>query len=182
MRTKQLFLILALLCAMVQGAWAQKALYEATAGDVGKVVCNNGHLHPAKTAVTGGCTAVGILGRVTADGYGLIIALQNAPEQTWNTIDEWASVTAYTTLKLLPDGGARGSLTSITTLGETTVSDWCVAQKSDYEAIFTNLGSTKNGTDGTTFDGNVNTYITGAGGTALDGMYWSATSRYESYG
>ena len=181
---QKIFLLFALFCAAAQGAWAQKALYEATAGDVGKVVCNNGHLHPAKTAVTGGCTAVGILGRVTADGYGLIIALQNAPEQTWNTIDEWASVTAYagTTLKLLPDGGARGSLTSITTLGETTVSDWCVAQKSDYEAIFTNLGSTKNGTDGTTFDGNVNAYITGAGGTALDGMYWSATSRYESYG
>jgi hypothetical protein len=51
-----------------------------------------------------------------------------------------------------------------------------VAQKSDYEAIFINLGSTKSDSDGTTYDGNVNAYITtGVGGTALSGGYWSAT-------
>ena len=175
---QKFFLLFVLLCAAAQGAWAQKALYEATAGDVGKVVCNNGHLHPAKTAVTGGCTAVGILGRVTADGQGLILALQDATSQTWNTINSWTSVTAYagTTLKLLPDGGARGSLTSYTTLGSTTVSNWCVAQKSDYEAIFTNLGSTTGDKDGKTYDANVNAYITtGVGGTAISGRYWSAT-------
>ena len=181
---QKIFLLFVLLCAAAQGAWAQKALYEATAGDVGKVVCNNGHLHPAKTAVTGGCTAVGILGRVTADGQGLILALQDATSQTWNTINSWTSVTAYagTTLKLLPDGGARGSLTSYTTLGSTTVSNWCVAQKSDYEAIFTNLGSTKGDDDGKTYDANVNAYITGAGGTALDDKYWSATEYNVYYG
>ena len=181
---QKFFLLFVLLCAAAQGAWAQKALYEATAGDVGKVVCNNGHLHPAKTAVTGGCTAVGILGRVTADGQGLILALQDATSQTWNTINSWTSVTAYagTTLKLLPDGGARGSLTSYTTLGSTTVSNWCVAQKSDYEAIFTNLGSTKGDDDGKTYDANVNAYITGAGGTALDDKYWSATEYNVYYG
>ncbi|MBR4594317.1 MAG: hypothetical protein IKO33_07050, partial [Bacteroidaceae bacterium] len=181
---KRLFLLFALLCAAAQGAWAQKALYETTAGDVGKVVCNNGHLHPAKTAVTGGCTAVGILGRVTADGYGLIIALQDAPKQTWDAINSWTSVTAYagTTLKLLPDDNARGSLTSYTTLGETTVSNWCVAQKSDYEAIFENLGSTRGDESGKTYDANVNAYITGAGGTAIESIYWSATEVYDYYG
>ncbi|WP_294748386.1 hypothetical protein [uncultured Prevotella sp.] len=123
-----------------------------------------------------GCTAVGILGNLTADGHGLIIALQDATSQTWNTINGWTSVTTYagTTLKLLPDG-TRGSLTSITKLGSVAVSNWCVAQKSDYEAIFINFGSTTRGTDGTTYDHNVNAYITGAGGTALDGMYWSAS-------
>ena len=51
-----------------------------------------------------------------------------------------------------------------------------MAQKSDYEEIFTNLGSTTGDFRGKTYDTNVNAYITtGVGGTALDGNYWSAT-------
>ena len=154
-----------------------RLLSDATTGDVGKVVCAAGHLHPAKTVVPDGCTAVGILGKVTETGRGLIIALQNAPEQTWLDINGWNSVTAYagTTLKQLPNDATRGSLTSYTTLGKTTVSNWCVAQKSDYEAIFINLGSKKSDKDGYTYDANVNAYITGAGGTAIDGKYCSAS-------
>ena len=157
-------------------------LSAATTADVGKVVCSDGHLHDAKTAVPAGCTAVGILGKVTETGHGLILALQDATSQTWNTIDGWASVTTYasTTLKVLPDDAARGSLTSYTTLGETAVSNWCVAQKSDYDAIFTNLGSTTGDYDGNTYDANVNDYIiTGVGGTAISGSYWSATEESD---
>ena len=61
-------------------------LSAATAEDIGKVVCAAGHLHDAKTAVPAGCTAVGILGKVTETGHGLILALQNAISQTWNTM------------------------------------------------------------------------------------------------
>ena len=154
-------------------------LSAATTEDVGKVVCAAGHLHDAKTAVPTGCTAVGILGKVTETGQGLILALQNASAQNWNTVNGWASVTAYagTTLKVLPNDAARGTnLTSYTTLGETTVSNWAVAKKSDYEAIFTNLGSTTSDSDGTTYDDNVNAFITtGVGGTAISGENWSAT-------
>ena len=156
-----------------------RPLSTATASDYGKVVCDKGHLHPAKTAVPDGCTAVGILGKVTETGCGLILALKDATSQTWNTINGWTSVTTYadTELKVLPDDAARGAnLTSYAALGTTAVSDWAVAQKSDYEAIFTNLGSTTGDKDGKTYDGNVNAYITtGVGGTALDGNYWSAT-------
>ena len=155
----------------------------ANTANYGMVVCAAGHLHPAKTAVPSGCTAVGILGKVTATGHGLILALKNATAQTWNTINGWTSETTYagTTLKLLPDDAARGTnLTSYTTLGGTTVSNWAVAQKSDYEAIFTNLGSTVY-KDGYTYDGNVNAYITtGVGGTAISGDNWSATERVGS--
>ena len=155
-----------------------RPLSTATASDYGKVVCDKGHLHPAKTAVPDGCTAVGILGKVTETGCGLILALKDATSQTWNTINGWTSVTTYadTELKVLPDDAARGAnLTSYAALGTTAVSDWAVAQKSDYEAIFTNLGSTTD-SDGMTYDANVNAYITtGVGGTALDGNYWSAT-------
>jgi len=153
---------------------------EATTSDYGKVVCAAGHLHDAKTAVPRPCTAVGILGKVTTTGHGLILSLKDAPQQTWNTINGWTSASyAGTTLKVLPDDAARGTnLTSYTTLGGTTVSNWAVAQKSDYEAIFTNLGSTTSDNDGMTYDGNVNAYITtGVGGTAITDVYWSATFR-----
>ena len=168
-------------------AAAYKLLSAATAEDIGKVVCAAGHLHEAKTAVPAICTAVGILGKVTETGHGLILALQDATSQNWNTINGWTSVTTYagTTLKVLPDDAARGAnLTSYTALGTTAVSNWAVAQKSDYEAIFQNLGSTIND-DGYTYDGNVNAYITtGVGGTALDYIYWywSATEYNDERG
>ena len=152
-------------------------LSAATAEDIGKVVCAAGHLHDAKTAVPAGCTAVGILGKVTETGHGLILALQDATSQTWNTIFSWAWPTyAGTRLRVLPDDAARGvKLTSYTALGATAVSNWAVAPKSDYEAIFTNLGSTASYWDGQPYDDNVNAYITGAGGAALYGEYWSAS-------
>lgn len=157
-------------------------LSTATTADYGKVVCAAGHLHDAKTAVPAGCTAVGILGKVTSTGHGLILALQDATSQTWNTIFSWAWPTyAGTKLRVLPDDAARGKqLTSYTALGATAVSNWAVAQKSDYDAIFTNLGSTTGDRDGKTYDGNVNAYITtGVGGAALYGEYWSATSNSD---
>ena len=159
-----------------------KMLSAATTADLGKVVCAQGHLHDAKTAVPEGCTAVGILGKVTGKGKGLILALKDATSQSWNTINGWTSVTTYagTTLKILPDNAARGSLTSYTSLGGITVSNWAVAQKDDYEAIFTNLGSQAGDeTAGIRFDDNVNAYMTTrVGGEGLEtgsNGYWTAT-------
>ena len=159
-----------------------KLLSAATAEDIGKVVCAAGHLHDAKTAVPDGCTAVGILGKVTGTGHGLILALKDATSQEWNTINGWTSASyAGTTLKVLPDDAARGSLTSYTALGENTVSNWAVAQKSDYDAIFTNLGSKTGDSDGMTYDANVNAYITtGVGGDAIDGANWSTSENNGS--
>ena len=160
------------------------ALSSATAEwDLGAVACNDGQLYMEKKAAPSGKAAVGIVGKVTETGHGLILALQDATSQTWNTINGWPSQTYYagTTLKLLPDG-ARGSLTSYMNLGSSLsdliwVSNWCVAQKDDYSAIFQNLGSTDVNSNGTTYDGNVNAYITtGVGGTAMtSNNYWSAT-------
>ena len=82
---------------------------------------------------------------------------------------------AGTTLKLLPDDAARGSLASYTTLGSTAVSNWCVADMFDYSDIFQNLGSTAY--DGYyTYDDNVNAYFTTSiGGKALSNGSWSVT-------
>jgi len=156
------------------------ALSAVTADYLGSVVCSDGNVYPAKTAVPSGKTAVGILGKVTETGHGLILALHDATAQKWETINGWTSVDTYagTTLKLLPDG-ARGSLTSYTTLGSTGVSNWCVAQESDYEAIFKNLGYEGYNY---TYDANVNAYITtGVGGTAISGKCWSATKYNNDY-
>ena len=167
----------------VLGFGPVKLLSAATTSDIGKVVCADGHLHDAKTAVPHGRPAVGILGKVTETGHGLILALQDAKEQTWDTINGWFSTTQFaggTTLKVLPDNDARGSLTDYFWLGGTLdhilVSNWAVAQMSDYAEIFQNLGSTTRDKDGYTYDSNVNAYITtGVGGTALSDAYWSAT-------
>jgi len=168
------------------------ALSSATAEwDLGAVACSDGNLYMEKKAAPAGKTAVGILGKVTETGHGLILALQDAPSQTWNTINGWESVitSAGRTLKKLPDDEARGSLTDYMTLGSSLsdliwVSNWCVAQKSDYEEIFVNLGSTTGNSSGTTFDANVNAYITtGVGGTAMSDwrFYWSATESNDSH-
>lgn len=154
------------------------ALSAVTADYIGSVVCSDGNVYPAKTAAPSGKTAVGILGKVTSTGQGLILALKDATQQNWNTINGWTSVTTYagTTLKRLPSAALGTKLTSYTTLGSTTVSNWAVAQKSDYIDIFTNLGSTTGTTDGMTYDANVKAYITtGVGGSAFSGIYWSAT-------
>ena len=164
-----------------------KMLSAATTADLGKVVCAQGHLHDAKTAVPEGCTAVGILGKVTGTGNGLILALQDATSQQWTTIGGWTSETTYagTTLKILPDNAARDGLTSYTSLGGITVSNWAVAQQDDYEAIFTNLGSQAGDEAvGIRFDANVNAYITtGVGGDEFDtgnNGYWTATEAKKS--
>ena len=160
------------------------ALSSATAEwDLGAVACNDGYLYMEKKAVPSGKTAVGILGKVTETGHGLILALQDAAWQTWDTINGWPSVTTFagTTLKQLPEE-ALGSLKIYTFLMPTLsdpipMSSWCVAQKRDYDEIFVNLGSTDVNSNGTTYDGNVNAYITtGVGGTAMtSNNYWSAT-------
>ena len=158
------------------------ALSSATAEwDLGAVACDDGYLYMEKKAAPSGKTTLGIVGKVTETGHGLILALQDAAWQTWNTINGWPSVTTFagTTLKQLPEE-ALGSLKIYTFLMPTLsdpipMSSWCVAQKDVYSAIFQNLGSTKYD-GGYTYDANVNAYITtGVGGTAMAAFYWSAT-------
>jgi hypothetical protein len=153
------------------------SLSEVTNEHVGKIIGADGNVYASLAQAEKVTTAVGILGKVTETGHGLIMSLEDAPQQVWATIDGWASASyAGTTLKVLPDDDARGSnLPSYTTLGSATVSNWAVATRADYTAIFTNLGSTRTDSDGITYDEHVNAYITGAGGTAISGENWSST-------
>ena len=157
----------------------------ATPADVGMVVCEAGHLHTAKAPVPVGCTAVGILAHVAnpTPGQGLILALQDAPRQTWTAIQGWQSETLYngTTLKLLPDT-ARGHLAAYTQLGNIAVSGWGVGQKADYEAIFKNLGSKSADDKGTGLDSNVNVYITSANGDSITNGWCASENSHWLYG
>ena len=157
------------------------SLSEVTSEHVGKIIGADGNVYASLAQAEKVTSAVGVLGKVTETGHGLIMSLEDAPQQVWATIDGWASASyAGTTLKVLPDDDARGSnLPSYTTLGSTTVSNWAVATRADYTAIFTNLGSTGGDSDGISYDANMNAKITGAGGTAISGGNWSST-QYDS--
>ena len=142
---------------------AYKLASEATASDYGKVVCNNGHLHDAKTAVTGDCTAVAVFGYISgSDRYA--IALQDAASATWNAItnsgDNAGTNCAWTWTVAKPDGA-----------------NWYVATQPIYSGIFQALGSSNS------YNATSNAFITtNVGGTALSDSYWTTTEYSGMHG
>ena len=148
----------------------------ATASDCGKIVCSAGHLHDAGSQLPEGCTLVGIMAKVNADGHGLILGnLEGRLEDAYGTIDLFYQTVNYggTTLKRLP-GYMLANLPNCATLGNIPTSNWCVASMDDYKAMFVNLGSQS---AEQSYDNNVNATITAAGGIAItDG------SEYQEWG
>lgn len=161
-----------------------RTINNATAGDIGKVVCASGHIHPAKTAVPTSCAAIGIVGKITSQGHGFLLALRNAPEQDWNTINEWEALNYLgVSLKIVPDS-ELGGLSQFSSLPKiyfpsinTSFSNWCVASRDDYGEILINLGSEVGDRYyNKGYDDNVNAYITtGVGGESLYRSYWTTT-------
>ena len=164
-------------CVVTVNRPAGALLSAATSGHVGYVVGANGRLYATLSDLTtDNTTAVGVLAYSGSMGHGLIISLENATSQTWNTINGWSNQTTQGfTGKKLPDAAARGNLASYTTLGSMTVSDWMVLSKDDYTTMWNAFGGATNGTYNSTSNG----YITDAGGTACSGFYWS-TTEYSS--
>ena len=136
----------------------------ATTDDYGNVVCNNGHLHPAKTAVPSGCTAIAVFGYISGDDR-YAIALQDAAEATWNTITTNGTnagtdcaVPSVCNWSVEPPTGLTGA-------------NWVVATSTIYQGIFQGLGSPN------TYNATSNDFITiGINGTALSGNYWTTTA------
>jgi len=158
---------------------AGTTLANITSSDVGKPVGADGSAYSSLSSLqAAGTTCVGVLAYSGSTGHGLIISLENATNQTWNTINGWSNQTTQGfTGKKLPDAAARGNLASYTTLGSTTVSDWMVLSKDNYTTMWNAFGSASNGTYNDTSNG----YITAAGGTACSDNYWS-TTEYNSDG
>jgi hypothetical protein len=142
----------------------------ATSSDYGKVVCDNGHLHPAKTAVPSGCTAVAVFGYIDGSSNRYAIALQDAQDATYNTITNNLANSET-------DCAVPGTWTVTAPSG----ANWKVTTKDIYSAIFQGLGSTQQAEGGYTYDSTSNAYITeGINGTAIsDTFYWS-TSFYSN--
>ena len=147
------------------------AASSATAADYGKVVCNNGHLHDAKTAVPSGCTAVAVFGYISgSDRYA--IALQDASDATWNAITNSGS-----------NAGTNCAVPGTWTVAKPDGANWYVATQPIYSGIFQNLGSTTSGNGGYSYDGTSNAFITeGVGGTALSSVYWTTTVYGSMFG
>lgn len=160
-----------------------RTINNATVGDIGKVVCASGHIHPAKTAVPTSCAAIGIVGMITSQGHGFLLALRNAKEQDWNTINAWEDLNYLgVSLKIVPDS-ELGGLSQFSSLPKiyfpsinTSFSNWCVASSDDYGEILINLGSEVGDRYNKGYDDNVNAYITtGVGGESLYRSYWTTT-------
>jgi len=139
---------------------------------IGCPVGANGIVYDSLDNLTAaGTTCVGVMGYVSYTGHGYILALEDATSQTWTTIDGWE--TYDSDCKILPNNAARGSLTSYTKLGDTTVSNWIVLSKDKYSDMFKAMGSTNcDDSKFYTFDtDHVNAAIEAAGGTAISSSW-----------
>lgn len=148
-----------------------RTIADSSDSDRGCVVCTAGHVHEKRKAVPAGCIPVGIIGHVYRPGYGVIVALQDVPPQSWYNIDSWPSDPSYEGHKILPES-ARNGMLGFSSLGGVAVADWGVPFKSVYRDVFSTLGSSTSSW-GYTYDAAVNEFLTvGAGGTAFSGEYW----------
>jgi hypothetical protein len=153
-------------------------LSDAETSHCGMVVCAEGHLHEAKHPVPEGCIAVGVLGKVTRKGHGLIICLFDAYAQTCHTINSWKTGTDFAgiKLKMMPEEAYGKYMKGYTKLGDFRVTNWGVGQKKDYCEIFKNLGCEKHNGDEYAYDKNVDAHFRyGVGGRTFWGSYWTAS-------
>lgn len=78
MKRKKLLMILALLCAVVQGTWAQNGIY-CTASDKNRVVCTDGTIYDnvADATAAGKTAAAMIIYIDESNKAGLALALRD---------------------------------------------------------------------------------------------------------
>ncbi len=147
MRTKKLFLILALLCAVVQGAWAQNSIYCCTASDKNRVLCTDGTIYDNVAAATAdGKTAAAMIIYIDeVNKKGLALALKDEAKNT-------------------QDGGitaCNNKNTSMPVVGGT----WKLASKSEWDSMISAAGGSPTLHDG----------FSSVGGTNMDvNVYWSS--------
>ena len=151
MRIKQLFLILALLCAVAQGAWAQNGIY-CTASDKNRVVCTDGTIYDNVAAATAdGKTAAAkiiYIDESSKKGLALALADEMADESDWMA---WSTAISTCSAK------------TPTVTGGT----WKLATKDEWDLMISAAGSYNALHDG----------FSSVGGT---NMQWSSTYYYWS--
>ena len=146
MKQKKLLMILALLCAVVQGAWAQNGIY-CTASDKNRVVCTDGSIYDNVAAATAdGKTAAAMIIYIDeVNKKGLALALK---DEARNTQD--GGITA-----------CNNKNTSMPVVGGT----WKLASKSEWDSMISAAGGSPTLHDG----------FSSVGGTNMDvNVYWSS--------
>lgn len=142
---------------------------------VGMIVGSNGKAYNVsdKDNMPSGVSAVAVVGyKNGTSGYAL--ALVDASDQTWNEItNNGTNKNVNCTLSESKRGSVPAAPTGTT---------WMVLNKANYEAVFVAMGSTAGDNDGKTYDTNVNSKITAAGGSGLSGGYWSSQEDNDNRG
>ena len=142
---KHRILILALLCAVAQGAWAQNGIY-CTASDKNRVVCTDGTIYDNVAAATadGKTAAAKIIYIDESNKAGLALALRDEGQYT-----QADGITA-----------CNNKNTSMPVVGGT----WKLASKSEWDKMISAAGSGQ-----ALFNG-----FSSVGGTDMDYYYWSS--------
>ena len=146
MKQKKLLLILALLCAVVQGTWAQNGIY-CTASDKNRVVCTDGSIYDnvADATVAGKTAAAKIIYIDEVNKAGLALALRDEGQYT-----QADGITA-----------CNNKNTSMPVVGGT----WKLASKSEWDSMISAAGGSPTLHDG----------FSSVGGTNMDvNVYWSS--------
>ena len=137
---KKIFLILALLCTMVQGAWAQNGIY-CTASDKNRVVCTDGTIYDNVAAATadGKTAAAKIIYIDEVNKKGLALALKDEAKNT-------------------QDGGitaCNNKNTSMPVVGGT----WKLASKSEWDSMINAAGGSPTLHNGFSSVGGINMVV-----------------------
>ena len=145
MKQKKTFLILTLLCAIVQGTWAQNGIY-CTASDKNRVVCTDGTIYDNVAAATadGKTAAAKIIYIDESNKAGLALALRDEGQYT-----QADGITA-----------CNNKNTSMPVVGGT----WKLASKSEWDKMISAAGSGE-----ALFEG-----FSSVGGTDMLTYYWSS--------
>ena len=149
MRTKKILLLLALLCAVVQGVWSQNGIY-CTASDVGRVVCTDGSIYDnvAEATAANKTAAAKIIWVDETNKKGMALALQDEGTRNMQSAIETCA----------------GKNTSRPVAGAT----WKLASQDEWNTMVTAAGGHATLRNG----------FSSVGGTDMAWKYWSST-RYD---
>ena len=150
-----------------------QALSTAVAGDIGKVVCSNAHIHQTVSDVTCGGVASGMIAYISSQGHGIAIALTDVLNSSGT---EGTATMTWSAANTGSGKYVRARPTSYS-----GVSAWRLISKSDYDNMIGSSGC-QTPTNLRDMKGRQSTSCGGtAMGTGSHGDYWSSTVYSSGY-
>ena len=150
-----------------------QALSSAVAGDIGKVVCSNAHIHQTVSDVTCGGVASGMIAYISSQGHGIAIALTDVLNSSGT---EGTATMTWSAANTGSGKYVRARPTSYS-----GVSAWRLISKSDYDNMIGSSGC-QTPTNLRDMKGRQSSSCGGtAMGTGIHGDYWSSTVYSSGY-